>query len=326
MKNKLRWGLLALFIVLLAAVVLWWRYGRGERWPAEIAHANGRLEMARVDLAVKYGGRVIELPVHEGDVLAAGAIVARQDDAELRAQLEAATAARARAADAAQRAQAETNARIARQRLARLEWSETTKLFNEGQVSAVERDRRRIALDGEQAGVDAARAALGEARATVAESDAQVTRLKAVLAETTVLAPLAGRVEYRVVEIGTVLPPGGRVVSLLNPDDIYFTVFLPAPQAGRLAIGAPARIVLDAFPGEVIPARIGYVASEAQFTPKYVETEGERAKLMYRIKLQLPVEVARKLAARLKAGMTGDGYVRLDPAKPWPATLALRGE
>lgn len=84
--------------------------------------------------------------------------------------------------------------------------------------------------------------------------------------------------------------------------------------------------MLDAFPGEVIPARIGYVAGEAQFTPKYVETEGERAKLMYRVKLQLPVEVARKLAPRLKAGMTGEGYVRLDPAKPWPATLDSRGE
>lgn len=326
MKNKLRWGLLALLIVLLGAAALWWGYGRGERWPADIAHANGRLEMARVDVAVKYGGRVVELPVHEGDVLAAGATVARQDDAELRAQLEAAMAARARAADAARRAQAETGARIARQRMARLEWSETVKLFSEGQVSAVERDRRRITLDGEQAGVDGARAALGEARAAIAEADAQVARLKAVLAETTVRAPLAGRVEYRVVEVGTVLPPGGRVVSLLNPDDIYFTVFLPGPQAGRLAIGAQARIVLDAFPGEVIPARIGYVAGEAQFTPKYVETEGERAKLMYRVKLQLPVEVARKLAPRLKAGMTGEGYVRMDPAKPWPATLDSRGE
>ncbi|EKZ98469.1 HlyD family secretion protein, partial [Cupriavidus sp. HMR-1] len=95
MKNKLRWGLLALLIVLLGAAALWWGYGRGERWPADIAHANGRLEMARVDVAVKYGGRVVELPVHEGDVLAAGATVARQDDAELRAQLEAAMAARA---------------------------------------------------------------------------------------------------------------------------------------------------------------------------------------------------------------------------------------
>ncbi|WP_423200044.1 MULTISPECIES: HlyD family secretion protein [unclassified Cupriavidus] len=327
MHNKLRWALLASLIVLLAATTLWWwKFGQGERWPATVVHANGRLEMARVDVAVKYGGRVVELPVREGDVLAAGAMVARQDDAELRAQMAAARAARTRAADAAQRARAETDARIARQRLATLEWSETVKLFGDGQVSAVERDRRRLAVEGERAGVDGARAALGEAQAAIAEADAQVARLHAMLAETTVVAPVAGRVEYRVVEVGTVLPAGGRVASLLNPDDIYFTIFLPGPQAGQLAIGAPARIVLDAFPHEAIPARIGYIAGAAQFTPKYVETETERARLMYRVKLQLTPETARKLAPRLKAGMTGDGYVRLDPGTPWPAALAVHGE
>lgn len=326
MKNRFRWALLGLLVILLAGAGFWWETAHRTRWPADIAYANGRLEMARVDVAVKYGGRVVELPVHEGDVLAAGALVARQDDSELRAQLAAAKAARARAADAMLRARAETDGRAARQRLARLEWSETVKLFDEGQVSAVERDRRRLALEGEQAGVDGAHAALGEARAAEAEAEAQIARLQAVLDETAVRAPVAGRVEYRVVEVGTVLPAGGRVASMLNPDDIYFTIFLPGPQAGRLAIGAAARILLDAFPGEAIPARIGYVASEAQFTPKYVETEGERAKLMYRVKLQLPVEVARRLAPRLKAGMTGAGYVRLDAARSWPPALAVRGE
>ncbi len=66
------------------------------------------------------------------------------------------------------------------------------------------------------------------------------------------------------------------------------------------------------------------MASEAQFTPKYVETDAERAKLMYRVKLQLTPEVARRYAARLKAGMTGDGFVRLDATQPWPAALTLR--
>lgn len=324
MNKKLRWAVLAVMAVALAGAGAWWLHDRGAAWPDDIAFANGRLEMARIDVAVKYGGRVVDLPVHEGDVLAAGALIAREDDSELLAQIDAANASRERAFGAAARAGAELDASAANARLAGLEWTETSKLFGDGQVSGVERQRRRFALDGAQAGQQAARSALDEAHAAIAEADAQIARLKSVLAETTVRAPVAGRVEYRIVEVGAVLPAGGRVATMLNPDDIYFTIFLPGPKAGELAIGAEARIVLDAFPNDPIPARVGYVSSDAQFTPKYVETAGERAKLMYRVKLQLPIDVARRLAPKLKAGMTGNGFVRLDPSRAWPAALAAR--
>jgi len=326
MKKKVAWTLGAVITAALIGAGVAWESTQRNAFPDDIAHANGRLEMTRVDVAFKYGGRVVALPVHEGDVLAAGAVVAREDDAELQAQLDAALAARARASDTAQRARAGIDASGARERLARLEWSETVKLFADGQVSSVERDRRQLALEGAQADQDAARATLAEAVSAVSEADAQIARIKAVLADTTVRAPVAGRVEYRVVEPGTVLPAGGRVVSMLDPDDVYFTIFLPGPPAGKLAINADARIVLDAFPGQPIPVRIGYVASDAQFTPKYVETESERDKLMYRVKLQLPLDVARRLAPRLRGGLTGEGYVRLDPSRPWPAALAVRGD
>ncbi|WP_321938330.1 HlyD family secretion protein [Paraburkholderia sp. J8-2] len=325
MNKKLGWTLAAIAIVAVIGAAVGWQRNQGRGLPDNVAHANGRLELARVDVAVKYGGRIVDLPVHEGDVLAAGDVVAREDSAELRAQLAAAKAARERAAGAAMRAAAQLDASGAQVRLAQLEAAQAVKLFEAAQISAVERDRRRLALEGAQAGESAARAARAEAGSAIAEAEAQIARLQVVLDDTTVRAPLAGRVEYRVVEAGTVLPAGGRVVSMLNPDDIYFTIFLPGPQAGKLAIGADARIVLDAYPGEPIAARIGYVSDDAQFTPKYVETDSERAKLMYRVKLQLPLDVARKLASRLKGGMTGEGYVRVDPSRPWPEVLAVRG-
>ncbi|WP_321868838.1 HlyD family secretion protein [Paraburkholderia tropica] len=325
MNKKLVWTLAAVASVAAIGAAVVWQRNQGRGLPDNVAQANGRLELARVDVAVKYGGRIVDLPVHEGDVLAAGAVVARQDNVELRAQLDAAKAIRERAADAATRAAAQLDASGAQVRLAQLESSQAIKLFDDAQISPVERDRRRLALEGAQAGESAARAARAEAQSAIAEADAQVARMQAVLNDTIVRAPLAGRVEYRVVEVGTVLPAGGRVVSMLNPDDIYFTIFLPGPQAGKLAIGADARIVLDAFPREPIAARIGYVSDDAQFTPKYVETDSERAKLMYRVKLQLPLDVARKLASRLKGGMTGEGYVRVDPSRPWPQALAVRG-
>ncbi len=97
-----------------------------------------------------------------------------------------------------------------------------------------------------------------------------------------------------------------------------------ASVAGRLQVGDEARIVLDAAPQYVVPARVSFVAAEAQFTPKYVETAAERDKLVYRVKLQVPREVAQRYSRYVKAGLTGYGHVRTDARTPWPASLQVR--
>jgi HlyD family secretion protein len=102
------------------------------------------------------------------------------------------------------------------------------------------------------------------------------------------------------------------------------TFFLPTEQAGLLAIGSEARIVLDAAPDLVIPANISFVASVAQFTPKTVETRDERLKLMFRVKVRIPPELLEKHLEYVKTGLPGMAYVRLDNQQPWPAELAVR--
>lgn len=314
---------LVLIVGALSGGGLWWRYGRVAALPPYIAQGNGRLEMTRIDIAVKYPGRVIDLPIQEGDVVAAGAVLARQDDAEVRAQIAGAQAQRDRALTSITRAEAELNARRNGERLARLEWTQATTLHGKNLVSDVELDRRRIALDAQTAEVAAAASAVDQARTAVAEADAQLARLNVILDEATIHAPVAGRIEYRIIEKDAVLPAGGRVASLLDPEDTYLTLFFPSEVAGRLKVGDSARIALDALAGEELPATISFVSPEAQFTPKYVETSSEREKLVYRVKLQVPLDVARRYAGRLKAGMTGNGYVRTDSGKPWPSRLTL---
>jgi HlyD family secretion protein len=130
-------------------------------------------------------------------------------------------------------------------------------------------------------------------------------------------------VQYRLALPGEVLAAGGKVLTLLDLTDVYMTVFLPTSEAGRLAIGAEARIVFDAAPQYVVPASVSFVASEAQFTPKYVETKSEREKLMFRVKVQLSREVLEKYAQWVKTGVTGVAYIRLDPQIEWPAKLAV---
>ncbi|WP_400771137.1 HlyD family secretion protein [Methylosinus sporium] len=315
--------LLALLVIGVAAAGYWWWRSHRPALPAYVSRANGRLEMTRIDIAVKYAGRIIDLPIREGDVVRPGAVLARQDAAEIKAQIAGAEAQRQRAVSAIGRAEAELDVRRNNLRLAGLEMTETATMRGKALVSQVELDRRRIAKDAETAGAAAAEAAVKEARNALSEAEAQIARLKAILDETTIRAPVNGRIEYRIVEKDAVLPSGGRIASLLETDDVYMTVFFPMAVAGRLTIGDEARVALDAFDGPPLPATISFVAAEAQFTPKYVETASEREKLVYRVKLRIPVEAARRLDGRLKAGMTGNGYVRVDPTGHWPSSLAL---
>jgi len=320
------WAALSVAIVAAAGVALyWWYTQRGAGLPPYIIQSNGRLEFARTDIAVKYAGRIVELSVREGDNPKQGQILARQDDSEAKADLAGAEAKRAQAEGAIARAQADLQAHRSSEALARLEKTEADELFKKKLISDVELQRRQLALSSETAQVAAAAAALAEARTELSQADAQIDHLNVVLDETIIRAPVAGRIEYKVIENGAVLPAGGRVATLLDPTDVYMTVFLGTDAAGKLKIGDEARIVLDVFRGRApIPAFVSFVSPEAQFTPKYVETMTERDKLLYRVKLQIPVAVARQYEGLLKAGQTGNGYVRLDSNAPWPASLIVR--
>jgi HlyD family secretion protein len=163
-----------------------------------------------------------------------------------------------------------------------------------------------------------------EARSNVAAALAMETRLRSEIADNELRAARTGRVQFRIAQPGEVVPAGGKVISMVDLSDVYMTFFLPEPAAGRVAIGAEARIVLDAAPQYVIPATVSFVANVAQFTPKTVETESEREKLVFRIKAQIDPDLLRRNISQVKAGLPGVAYVRLDPSVPWPQKLNVR--
>src|SRR5262249_8125276 len=137
----------------------------------------------------------------------------------------------------------------------------------------------------------------------------------------TLRSSVAGRVLYRLAEEGEVLGTGGKVLTLVNLGDVYMEIYLPAQDAVRVKIGADARIILDVAPEYAARAKVSFVAPEAQFTPKQVETRSERDKLMFRVKLTVPPERILKYIERIKTGIRGVGYVRLDDAVAWPERL-----
>ncbi len=102
------------------------------------------------------------------------------------------------------------------------------------------------------------------------------------------------------------------------------TVFAPAAVAARLEIGGEARIILDPVPEYVVPASVSFVAADAQFTPKTVETKDEREKLMFRVKLRLDAEVLKQYSRRVKTGIRGLGIVRTNAATTWPEDLQVK--
>lgn len=189
----------------------------------------------------------------------------------------------------------------------------------------------KAALAAAQAQTAASEAAIGAAKAQVVDAEAAVDAARASiesinadLNDSILRSPRDGRVQYRVAEPGEVLSAGGRVLNLVDLSDVYMTFFLATEKAGRVAIGSDVRLVLDAAPQLVIPAKATFVADVAQFTPKTVETEIEREKLMFRIKAHIPPELLRKYIQQVKTGLPGRAYVRLDPRVEWPAKLSER--
>ena len=323
-RRKGGWLALAVALALVAGAVYFKWYSRPPPLAPGLAMANGRIEATQIDIATKLPGRVKEVLVAEGDFVNAGTIVARMDTSTLEADLRQARAQVAQARNAVATAAAVVAQRESELELARSTLKRSKELVERNFVSAQKLDADRSAMVSAEAALVAAQSRVIESKSAVEAASATAERITADLEDSVLKAPRAGRVQYRLAQPGEVLAAGGKVVSMLDLADVYMTVFLPEATAGQLAIGAEARLVLDAAPQYVIPAKVSFVAAEAQFTPKTVETPTERQKLVFRVKAQIAPELLRQYQTRVKAGLPGVAYVRVDPAAAWPEHLAVK--
>lgn len=319
---------LAATVLLLAAavagaVVLWLRL-RPPELPPGIAAGNGRLEATEVDVATKTAGRLTAVLVREGDLVAAGQIVARLDADDLNAQLRGAEALVRQAREGAREARAAVRKAEVDTALARKTLGRSEELVRRGYISGDKLDRDMTGVQGNEAALAQSRSHLSEAEAAVAAAIARADSLRVALADATLKAPIAGRVLYRLAEPGEVLAAGGKVLTLIDLGDVFVTIFLPTAPAGKVELGSPARIVVDALPNQVIPATVSFVAPRSQFTPREVETRDEREKLMFRIKVRVDADWLAAHRDLVKGGMPAVAYVRTEVAAAWPASLQAR--
>ncbi len=341
--------ILVLAVVAVAGYYTWQKFANSGL-PDGIAAGNGRIEATEIDISTKTAGRIREIVVNEGDFVTAGQVLARMDTEQLEAQRRQAEAQLRRASigvDTAnslvkqRQAEQEAAAALVEQRqaeahAAEIKLARSEQLQKSNTIAQQTLDDDRAAERGAQAAVAAAQAQLAAADAAITASKAQVVDAEAAvdaakaaiesiaadITDSVLTSPRDGRVQYRVAQPGEVLAAGGRVLNLVDLSDVYMTFFLPTDQAGRVPLGADVRLVLDAAPKYIIPAKATFVADVAQFTPKTVETAEERQKLMFRVKARIPAELLRKYIQLVKTGLPGMAYVQLDPKAEWPAHIA----
>ncbi|NVN84714.1 MAG: HlyD family efflux transporter periplasmic adaptor subunit [Rhodopseudomonas sp.] len=347
--DRKRWLIAVVAIAVgIGGYYAWLTFGKADL-PPGIASGNGRIEAIEIDISTKAAGRIREILVAEGDFVTAGQVLARMDTDQMEAQRRQATAQLHRASISVDTAkslvvqrEAERTAAVAvlAQREAQLDAADR-KLARSAQLIKTSAVSQQV-LDDDRANAEGMKAAVAAAQAQIAASEAAISATKAQVVDagaavdaaqaaiesisveindSTLRSPRDGRVQYRVAQPGEVLSAGGRVLNLVDLSDVYMTFFLPTAQAGRVAIGTDVRLVLDAVPQYVIPAKASFVADVAQFTPKTVETEEERLKLMFRVKARISPELLKKYIRQVKTGLPGMAYIQLEPAAEWPTSL-----
>jgi HlyD family secretion protein len=349
-KPSKPWLIVAVIVVLAGVGYYAWQTFANPGLPEGIASGNGRIEATEIDVAAKIPGRIKEILVREGDFVKTGEVLVRMNTDQLEAKRRQADAELQRAligVDTAKslviQREAERKAAVAVIAQREAEFDAANRRLERSQQLVKTNTVSQQVLDDDRANAQGAQAAINAAQAQLAASDAAVNSAKAQVVDaeaavdaahaaietitadiddSTLTTPRDGRVQFRVAQPGEVLAAGGRVLNLVDLGDVYMTFFLPTAQAGRVAIGSEVRLVLDAWPQAVIPARATFVANVAQFTPKTVETAEERQKLMFRIRAQIPEDLLRKYIEQVKTGLPGMAYVRLDPNVEWPARLS----
>ncbi|HEY5580705.1 MAG TPA: HlyD family secretion protein [Rhodoferax sp.] len=355
MKTNLKTAVTsAVLLAAAGAALMAWSPWRAQGLGEGFISGNGRIEATEIAVATKLAGRVEKILVAEGDFVKAGQPLAQMQIESLQAQREEALARLQQAQQAvsgaevqvafqesnyqaalAVVAQRESDLDTAQRRLPRSE-----KLAQEGFFSSqlLDDDRAKVRslqasvsaakaqAKAAQVGISAARNQVSGALSNVRALQATLARIDVELTDSELKSPRDGRIQFRVAQAGEVLGGGGRVLSLIDLSDVYMTFFLPETVAGRVALGSDVRIVLDAAPQFVIPAKVSFVASTAQFTPKTVETASERQKLMFRVRAQIDPSLLQRHRAQVKTGLPGVAWLKLDPKAQWPAHLTVKAE
>mgnify|MGYP001176808436 CR=1 FL=1 len=351
-NNKAKTSLIVAAIAIIAGAG--WYFSQDDL--QGITASNGRIEVTPLDISTKLPGRINTISADEGDYVEKGQVLAVMQLDTLEAQLNEAKAHQQQAIHQANSAKAviatresdkaatqsavsakESQLYAANRKLQRIQTltskGATTEQDLDDQeaytkVLQAEIETAKARVQAAQAAIDAAKAQYVATESQITAAQATIDRIQADIKDANLIAPVKGRIQYRIAEPGEVLGAGGKVLNLLDLSKVHMTFFLPTQAIIGLVAGeqdgSEVRIILDGAPEYVIPARITFISAEAQFTPKTVQTEDERQKLMYRVKATFDPELLKKYQKYIKTGVTGAAYIKTDDEMPWPKRFDIK--
>ena len=326
-------------VVVLALITLSVLGNRYLNRPVDTNTYSGTIEGTELPVQPELGGRIVDLQVHEGQVIKTGDIIAKLDDSQAKISLDIAksqqTQAQAKLNDLLGGARAEeirrlkdvvTQANANAAGLAQnLQFEENNlandqKLYEGGAISKQimdaqqnKRDTVKAQYEGAQANANAAQASLDQAQAGNTQPTIQAQKaavditaqsVKAAelsLSKLTIKSPAGGQVLYQHVELGQVVNPGTTLVTILDPNNLWIKIYIPEAKLSKVKVGGTALIAVDSYPGKTFKGQIQYVSNQVEFTPKNVQTKEERTTTVYAVKLSIT-----EGKDQLKAGMPAD--------------------
>ena len=315
MGKVIKKSVIVMVLVLLAGILIFYLYINKDKnaVPKGFVMGNGRLEATEVDIATKLAGRLTEVLVKEGDFVDKGQIVAKIDASTLQALLKQAEAEVKRAKQARETALSRVEGIRVKRDLALKELERSKTLFAKNIFTQQEHDRNQTVKETYDAEYAAAKSLIVETEGAIESAVAQTERLKTEINDCLLRSPIKGQVLSRLAEPGEILPNGGKALTIIDNTDIYMNVYLSEQYAGIIPLRGDTKVVLDAIPDRQFLAQVAYVSEKAQFTPKEVETTEERQKLVFRVKIRFQ----EFNDPRLKPGMPGVAYIRLNPSAKW---------
>ena len=321
--------LIILTVAITAGVYLYPRFTRDAKPKNELVF-SGNIETHESLVSFKVQGRIVELPVEEGQSVEKGALLARLDDADYKQRVRideasvhvrqsnlALTLAGTREQEikAVQQNMIDAEADLQQKKM---DYDRAQRLFSEDAISAQDRDLADTAQKRSQAAFHAAQQKYNEAlegsrkediaiaQANLTQADANLGMSRVNLGYTVLQAPTSGVITVRQAELGEVVLPGTPVVTLADLDHIWLRAYVAETDLGRIRWGQDAVVTTDTYPGKKYHGRISFIASDAEFTPKSVQTYKERVTLVYRIKIDID-----NPNHELKPGMPADAHIAL---------------
>jgi HlyD family secretion protein len=291
--------LLLIGLVASIAITVGWLWFHKEPLPEGLIQANGRIEGDHYSVASKFPGRVVELKAREGDTVTKGQVLARLDDAQIQAKV-------IQAQNAVVAAKAQCDAAETSEQQSLRDNNRLQNLLEKRSVSQQEAERTELAWKVTKDRLAAAKAQCGVAKASLQE-------VQSIQDDLTIRAPASGIITTRLADEGEVVAAGSPLFDIVDLDRLYLKVYIPEKVIGKVRLGLAARVYTDAFPDKPFSAMVRYIASQAEFTPKEVQTPDERVKLVYAVKLYLDENPDHSLSP----GLPADTVIRWQEDVEW---------